>query len=65
MTATSPPVPAEQNVPTPAKSAGVSPLRRLFSELTRSTSGFVGLCLVLAIVLLSVIGPMVVGTCRV
>jgi len=62
MTATSPPVPAEQNVPTPAKSAGVSPLRRLFSELTRSTSGFVGLCLVLAIVLLSVIGPMGVGT---
>lgn len=62
MTATSPPVPAEQNVPTPAKSAGVSPLRRLFSELTRSTSGFVGLCLVLAIVLLSVIGPVIVGT---
>jgi peptide/nickel transport system permease protein len=62
MTATSPPVPAEQNVPTPAKSAGVSPLRRLFSELTRSTSGFVGLCLVLAIVLLSVVGPMIVGT---
>lgn len=62
MTATSPPVPAEQNVPTPAKSAGVSPLRRLFSELTRSTSGFVGLCLVVAIVLLSVIGPVIVGT---
>ena len=62
MTATSPPVPAEQNVPTPAKSAGVSPLRRLFGELTRSTSGFVGLCLVVAIVLLSVIGPVIVGT---
>ena len=62
MTATSSPVPAEQAVPTPSRSSAVSPLRRLFSELTRSTSGFVGLCLVLAIVLLSVIGPMVVGT---
>lgn len=62
MTATSSPVPAEQAVPTPAKSAGVSPLRRLFSELTRSTSGFVGLCLVVAIVLLSVVGPLIVGT---
>ena len=62
MTATSSPVPAEQAVPTPSRSSAVSPLRRLFGELTRSTSGFVGLCLVLAIVLLSVIGPMVVGT---
>ncbi len=62
MTATSSPVPDQQAVPTPAKSAGVSPLRRLFSELTRSTSGFIGLCLVLAIVLLSVVGPMIVGT---
>jgi hypothetical protein len=44
MTATSSPVPAEQAVPTPSRSSGVSPLRRLFSELTRSTSGFIGLC---------------------
>lgn len=62
MTATSSPVPAEQAVPTPARSTGVSPLRRLFSELTRSASGFVGLCLVLVIVLLSVVGPLIVGT---
>lgn len=62
MTATSSPVPAEQAVPTPSRGSGVSPLRRLFSELTRSTSGFIGLCLVLAIVLLSVVGPMIVGT---
>ena len=62
MTATSSPVPAEQAVPTPSRSSAVSPLRRLFGELTRSTSGFVGLCLVLAIVLLSVVGPGLIGT---
>ena len=62
MTATSSPVPAEQAVPTPSRSSAVSPLRRLFGELTRSTSGFVGLCLVLAIVLLSVVGPVRIGT---
>ena len=62
MTATSSPVPAEQAVPTPSRSSAVSPLRRLFGELTRSTSGFVGLCLVLAIVLLSVVGPVLIGT---
>ena len=62
MTATSSPVPAEQAVPTPSRSSAVSPLRRLFGELTRSTSGFVGLCLVLAIVLLSVVGPLLIGT---
>ena len=62
MTAPSSPVPAEQAVPTPSRSSAVSPLRRLFGELTRSTSGFVGLCLVLAIVLLSVVGPVLIGT---
>ena len=62
MTATSSPVPAEQAVPTPSRSSAVSPLRRLFGELTRSPSGFVGLCLVLAIVLLSVVGPVLIGT---
>ena len=62
MTATSSPVPAEQAVPTPSRSSAVSPLRRLFGELTHSTSGFVGLCLVLAIVLLSVVGPVLIGT---
>ena len=62
MTATSSPVHAEQAVPTPSRSSAVSPLRRLFGELTRSTSGFVGLCLVLAIVLLSVVGPVLIGT---
>ena len=62
MTATSSPVPAEQAVPTPSRSSAVIPLRLLFGELTRSTSGFVGLCLVLAIVLLSVVGPVLIGT---
>lgn len=51
-------------VPAPAtgKAAGTSPLRRLLNELTRSTSGFLGLCLVVAILLLSLVGPLVVGT---
>lgn len=62
MTATTPPVPAEQTVPTPPRAVGVSPLRRLFNELTRSMSGFVGLCLVLLIILISVVGPWILGT---
>lgn len=38
-----------------------SPLRSLFSELTRSKAGFVGLLLVLLIIGMSVIGPLIVG----
>lgn len=45
-----------------ARTKGVNPLRRLFSELTRSASGFVGLVLVVLIVLVSVLGPLIVGT---
>ena len=62
MTATSPPVSTDPGVPVPAKAAGVSPLRRLLNELTRSTSGFIGLCLVLLILLISLVGPMIMGT---
>lgn len=62
MTATSPPVTTDPGVPAPAKAAGVSPLRRLLSELTRSTSGFIGLCLVVVILLVSLVGPLIIGT---
>ena len=37
------------------------PLRTLFSELTRSKAGFVGLILVLLIVAMALIGPLIVG----
>ncbi|MGO2313425.1 MAG: ABC transporter permease [Brachybacterium tyrofermentans] len=62
MTATSPPVTTEPGVPVPAKAAGVSPLRRLLNELTRSTSGFIGLCLVVVILLISLVGPLLMGS---
>ncbi|MGO1927321.1 MAG: ABC transporter permease, partial [Brachybacterium tyrofermentans] len=62
MSASAPPVTTEPGVPVPGKAAGVSPLRRLFNELTRSTSGFIGLCLVVAILLVSLVGPLIVGT---
>lgn len=64
MSADAPPLATGTGIPVPAagKAAGVSPLRRLLSELTRSTSGFVGLCLVLAIVAISLLGPLVLGT---
>lgn len=62
MTATSPPVTTDPGVPLPAKAAGVSPLRRLLNELTRSTSGFIGLCLVVVILLVSLVGPLIIGT---
>ncbi|ATG53570.1 peptide ABC transporter permease [Brachybacterium ginsengisoli] len=62
MTATSPPVSTDPGVPVPAKAAGVSPLRRLLNELTRSTSGFIGLLLVLLILLISLVGPLIMGT---
>ena len=64
MSADAPPIAAGTGIPAPAagKAAGVSPLRRLFSELTRSYSGFVGLCLVLAILVISLVGPLVLGT---
>lgn len=48
--------------PPGAKSKAANPLRRLFSELTRSASGFIGLLLVLLIVVVSVFGPLVLGT---
>lgn len=62
MTATSPPVTTEPGAPVPAKAAGVSPLRRLLNELTRSTSGFIGLCLVVVILLISLVGPLLMGS---
>ncbi|AXK46345.1 ABC transporter permease [Brachybacterium saurashtrense] len=63
MTTTSPPVTdPEAGLPAPSASAGVSPLRRLLSELTRSTAGFIGLLLVLAILAVSLIGPLIMGT---
>lgn len=65
MSADAPAPPIEEpaaSVPVPEKAAGTNPLRRMMSELTRSTSGFLGLCLVVAIVLVSLIGPLVIGT---
>ncbi|MGP9682288.1 MULTISPECIES: ABC transporter permease [unclassified Brachybacterium] len=62
MSASAPPVTTEPGIPIPGKAAGVSPLRRLFNELTRSTSGFIGLCLVVAILLVSLVGPLILGT---
>ncbi|PMC74587.1 ABC transporter permease [Brachybacterium sp. UMB0905] len=62
MTATAPSAGTTDALPTQSKASGVSPLRRLFNELTRSWSGFGGLCLVAAIVLLSLLGPLIMGT---
>lgn len=58
------PVTTAPGAGTPAqpKAAGVSPLKRLLNELTRSISGFVGLLLVLAILAMSLIGPLIMGT---
>lgn len=58
-TTTDPGAPIE---PTTDRAKPENPLRRLFRELTRSASGFLGLCLVVAIVLLSLVGPLIMGT---
>lgn len=64
MSADAPPAadPGAPSLPAPSASRAENPLRRLFRELTRSASGFFGLCLVIAIVLLSLVGPLVMGT---
>lgn len=64
MSADAPPTPdpGAPTLPAPSAAKAESPLRRLFRELTRSVSGFIGLCLVIAIVLLSLVGPLIVGT---
>ncbi|WP_114856187.1 ABC transporter permease [Brachybacterium sp. YJGR34] len=62
MTATSSPVTTATSAAPRTKAAAANPLRRLASEMTRSASGFVGLCLVLAILLISLVGPLIMGT---
>lgn len=62
MTGAPPPVTSAPGAPAPERAAAVSPLRRLLSELTRSRSGFVGLCLVVAILLVSLLGPLILGS---
>jgi len=52
---------AAPSEPVVTPTSGRGAMRTLFSELTRSKVGFVGLLLVLAIVGLSLIGPLVVG----
>ena len=47
--------------PSTQPTKGRGPLRTLFSELTRSKVGFVGLLLVLLIIGVSLIGPLIVG----
>jgi len=64
MSADAPPAadPGAPSLPAPSTARAENPLRRLFRELTRSASGFFGLCLVIAIVLLSLVGPLLMGT---